>query len=131
MAEQALPRQVTIAIVGTGFSGLGTAIRLRQAGRTDFVVLERAGDVGGTWRDNTYPGCACDIPSPLYSYSFAQRAGWTRLFPRPPEIRGSLREFPGRRGLLEHLRFGAEVTGARWDERSGTWVVTTADGGRH
>src|SRR5258708_24965141 len=86
MAEQALPRQVSIAVVGTGFSGLGTAIRLRQAGRTDFCVLERADDVGGTWRDNTYPGAACDVPSRLYSYSFALNRNWTRSFSSQPEI---------------------------------------------
>ena len=122
--------RVDVLIIGAGFSGLCVARGLRRRGFS-FRVLERAGDVGGTWRDNTYPGCACDIPSPLYSYSFAQRAGWTRLFPRQPEILDYLREFAGRRGLLEHIRFGAEVTGARWDERAGTWTVTSADGGRH
>jgi len=122
--------QVDVLIIGAGFSGLCVARGLRRRGFS-FRILERAGDVGGTWRDNTYPGCACDIPSPLYSFSFAQRAGWTRLFPRQPEILDYLRDFAARRRLLEHIRFGAEVTGARWDERSGTWSVTEADGSRH
>jgi cation diffusion facilitator CzcD-associated flavoprotein CzcO len=122
--------QVDVLIIGAGFSGLCVARGLRRRGFS-FRILERAGDVGGTWRDNTYPGCACDIPSPLYSFSFAQRAGWTRLFPRQPEILDYLRDFAARRRLLEHTRFGAEVTGARWDERSGTWAVTEADGTRH
>src|SRR5204863_5330652 len=76
-----------VAIVGSGFSGLGMAIRLRQERIDDFVVLERAGDVGGTWRDNTYPGCQCDIPSVLYSFSFAPNPDWTHLYPRQEEIR--------------------------------------------
>jgi cation diffusion facilitator CzcD-associated flavoprotein CzcO len=84
--------------------------------------------VGGTWRDNTYPGCACDIPSPLYSFSFAQRAGWTRLFPPQPEILDYLREFSGRGGLRAHIDFNTEVTGAWWREDDSSWLVRTADG---
>jgi cation diffusion facilitator CzcD-associated flavoprotein CzcO len=122
--------QVDVLIIGAGFSGLCVARGLRRRGFS-FRILERAGDVGGTWRDNTYPGCACDIPSPLYSYSFAQRAGWTRLFPRQPEILDYLRDFASRRRLLEHIRFDTEVTGARWVEATGTWEVTTAAGERH
>jgi cation diffusion facilitator CzcD-associated flavoprotein CzcO len=122
--------QVDVLIIGAGFSGLCVARGLRRRGFS-FRILERAADVGGTWRDNTYPGCACDIPSPLYSYSFAQRAGWTRLFPRQPEILDYLRDFARRRGLFEHIRFDTEVTGARWDEATGTWEVTTAAGDRH
>src|ERR1700694_1718752 len=80
-----------IAIVGTGFAGLGMAIRLKQKGISDFVVLERAGDVGGTWRDNTYPGCQCDVPSHLYSFSFAPNPNWSRAFSRQPEIWAYLR----------------------------------------
>src|SRR3712207_1912255 len=80
-----------VAIVGTGFSGLGTAIRLKQEGIDDFVVLERAGDVGGTWHWNTYPGCACDIPSHLYSLSFAPNPHWSQTYSPQPEIRDYLR----------------------------------------
>src|SRR5918992_858877 len=75
-----------VAIIGAGFGGLGTAIRLRQRGEEDFVIFERAGDVGGTWRDNSYPGCACDVQSHLYSFSFAPEPDWSRRFSRQPEI---------------------------------------------
>ena len=79
-------QQVTFLIIGAGFSGLGAAIRLKQAGYTDMVILERADDVGGTWRDNTYPGCRCDVQSNLYSYSFAPKADWSETFPSQPEL---------------------------------------------
>src|ERR1700744_5442920 len=94
-------------VVGAGISGLCVAGGLVLPGLS-YRVLEQAADVGGTWRDNTYPGCGCDIPAPLYSFSFAQRAGWSRLFPRQPEILDYLRDFAARRRLLEHTRFGAE-----------------------
>src|ERR671915_2603961 len=83
-------RDFEIAIIGAGFGGLGTAIRLRQRGTDDFVIFERATDVGGTWRDNTYPGCACDVQSHLYSFSFAPNPDWTRTFARQAEIRAYL-----------------------------------------
>ena len=82
---------VHVAIIGSGFSGLGTAIRLKQEGMNDFIVLERASEVGGTWRDNTYPGCACDVPSHLYSFSFAPNPDWSRAFSPQPEIFSYLR----------------------------------------
>ena len=81
---------VDIAIIGSGFSGLGMAIRLKQEGIEDFTVLERGGDVGGTWHFNTYPGCACDVPSHLYSFSFAPNHGWSETYSRQPEIRDYL-----------------------------------------
>ncbi len=84
-------RHIHIVILGTGFAGLGMAIRLRQQGEEDFVVLERAGDIGGTWRDNTYPGCACDIPSHLYSFSFALNPNWSRKYSHQREIQDYLR----------------------------------------
>ena len=87
-----MPEHVRVAIIGAGFGGLGAGIRLRQAGMTDFVILERAASVGGTWRDNTYPGCACDVPSHLYSFSFAPNPGWAHSFSRQPEIRDYLEE---------------------------------------
>jgi cation diffusion facilitator CzcD-associated flavoprotein CzcO len=117
-----------IAIVGTGFAGLGLAIRLKQQGESDFVVLERAADVGGTWRDNTYPGCQCDIPSALYSFSFAPNPDWTRLFPLQHEIWDYLRGCADRYGLRPHIRFNTAVQGAEWDEAQGFWRVRTADG---
>src|ERR671933_612695 len=94
-----LPRRVRIAIIGSGFAGLCAAIRLEQTGRDDFVVLERAGDVGGTWRDNSYPGCACDVPSHLYSFSFAPNPDWTRSFSPQPEIWEYLRRCADRYGI--------------------------------
>jgi cation diffusion facilitator CzcD-associated flavoprotein CzcO len=115
-------------VIGTGFSGLGMAIQLRKDGRDDFVVLEKAGDVGGTWRDNTYPGCACDIQSHMYSFSFAQNPGWTRSFSPQSEIWDYLREITDRYRLRDHIRFGVEVTGARWDADERRWHVTTSDG---
>ena len=119
-----------VAIVGTGFAGLGLAIRLRQAGRDDFVVFERADDVGGTWRDNSYPGCACDVPSNLYSFSFAPNPDWSRSFSPQPEILDYLRRCADRFGVRPHIRFGHEVLEARWDEDARRWHVTTT-GGEH
>jgi cation diffusion facilitator CzcD-associated flavoprotein CzcO len=115
-------------VIGTGFSGLGMAIQLKRDGRNDFVVLEKAHDVGGTWRDNTYPGCACDIQSHMYSFSFAQNPDWTRSFSPQPEIWDYLRHVTDRYRLREHIRFGVEVTGARWDADEHRWHVTTDDG---
>jgi cation diffusion facilitator CzcD-associated flavoprotein CzcO len=117
-----------VAVIGAGFAGLGTASRLRRAGRTDFVVLERAGDVGGTWRDNSYPGCVCDVPSRLYSFSFAPNADWTRSFSPQPEIWSYLRRTAQQRGLLPHIRFGTELLSAAWDETARAWQLRTSRG---
>src|SRR5436190_19263014 len=108
--------QVRIAIVGSGFAGLGMAIRLKEAGIEDFVVLERADDVGGTWQANTYPGCQCDVPSHLYSFSFEPNPSWSRTYSRQPEIQAYLRRCTDRYGLNAHLRLGHELTRATWDE---------------
>ena len=115
-------------VIGTGFSGLGMAIQLKRDGRDDFVVLEKAADVGGTWRDNTYPGCACDIQSHMYSFSFAQNPGWTRSYSPQPEIWSYLKTVTDRFRLRDHLRFGVEVTGARWDADERCWHVATNQG---
>jgi cation diffusion facilitator CzcD-associated flavoprotein CzcO len=120
---------VHVAIVGGGFAGLGAAIRLKQAGVDDFVVLERADDIGGTWRDNSYPGCACDVPSHLYSFSFALNSGWSRSFSRQPEIWAYLHECARRFDVLPHVRLSHEVGSARWDEGGGYWRVDTSQGG--
>ncbi len=117
-----------IIIVGTGFAGLGMAIRLKRAGREDFVVLERAHDLGGTWRDNVYPGCACDIPSELYSFSFERNVRWSRVYPTQPELHAYLRESARKNDLHRHIRFHSEVTEARYDERAASWSVTTRTG---
>jgi cation diffusion facilitator CzcD-associated flavoprotein CzcO len=116
---------VDVAIVGSGFAGLGAAVRLRGAGREDFLILEKGDSLGGTWRDNTYPGCACDVQSHLYSFSFAPNPDWTRTFARQPEIRAYLERVADRFGLRDRIRFGAEVTAARWTGRG--WELRLAD----
>jgi cation diffusion facilitator CzcD-associated flavoprotein CzcO len=122
------PAHFEVAIVGSGFAGLGMAIRLREEGIEDFVVLERAGDVGGTWRDNTYPGIACDVPSHLYSFSFAPNPGWSRTFSPGSEIWDYLRVCARRYGVMPHVRFDHEVTGAGWDEEAQLWRIETSQG---
>jgi len=122
-------RHVRVAIVGTGFSGLGMAIRLKQQGSDDFVVFERAGDIGGTWRDNTYPGCACDVPSHLYSFSFAPNPDWSHSFSPQQEIWDYLRHCAMPYGVIPHIQFNAEVQGAAWDEAEQRWRITTSKGG--
>ncbi len=117
-----------IGIVGAGPGGLCAAIRLRRAGYTDLVVWERAPGVGGTWRHNSYPGCACDIPSHLYSFSFEPKVDWTRPYSPQPEIRAYLEHCVDAYGLAPHLRLGTGVTAARWDDDASVWQVTT-DGG--
>jgi cation diffusion facilitator CzcD-associated flavoprotein CzcO len=117
-----------VAIIGTGFSGLGMAIRLKQAGIDDFVLLERAGDVGGTWRDNTYPGCQCDVPSHLYSFSFAPNPNWTRTFSHQEEIWDYLRDCAERFEITPHVRLNHEVIDAAWDEEAGVWRLETSGG---
>lgn len=120
--------ETNVIIVGTGFSGLGMAIQLRSEGRDDFVILEKAHDVGGTWRDNTYPGCACDIQSHMYSYSFEQNPDWSRAFAPQQEIWDYLRRVAEKYDLYSHVRFGKEMTGARWDVDERCWHVSAADG---
>jgi cation diffusion facilitator CzcD-associated flavoprotein CzcO len=119
---------VRVAVIGSGFGGLGAAVRLRREGITDFVVLERADAVGGTWRDNSYPGCACDVPSHLYSFSFAPNPDWPRAFSGQEHIRAYLERVTDTFGLRPHLRFGAEVRQARWDGERNRWHLTTAAG---
>ena len=117
-----------VAVIGAGFGGLGMAIRLRQEGITDFVVLERAGDVGGTWRDNTYPGCQCDIPSHLYSFSFAPNPDWTRFFPLQEEIWDYLRRCAREYGIEPHLHLETELDDAGWDDETARWTLRTSRG---
>ena len=119
---------VDVAIIGAGFSGLATAIRLREQGLDDFVVLERHEDVGGTWWANTYPGCACDVPSHLYSLSFAPNPDWTHTYSAQPEIRAYLQRLARDRDLYRSIQLGTTVTGADWDEDAGRWALTTSGG---
>ncbi len=119
-----------ILIVGTGFAGLGMAIRLRQAGIENFTILEQASGVGGTWRANHYPGAACDVPSHLYSFSFAPNPRWSRMFASQKEILAYLEHCADTFDLRRHIRFDCGVTGADFDESTGMWEVTTSDGQR-
>ncbi|WP_435277876.1 flavin-containing monooxygenase [Rhodococcus yananensis] len=120
-------RQVDTLIIGSGFAGLGAAIRLARAGK-DFLVLERGHDVGGTWRDNTYPGAACDVPSNLYSYSFALNPEWTRSFSPQPEIQAYIESVADRYDVRRRIEFGCEVKSAHWNTTTHRWDVTTDHG---
>ncbi len=117
-----------VVIIGAGLAGVGMGVRLRQAGIRDFVILERNPSVGGTWFEHTYPGCACDIPTHLYSYSFARNPNWSRLFPRQREILDYVRDTADRHKVTRHIRFGVEMAHARWDEHGDRWIVETSDG---
>lgn len=117
-----------VIIVGTGFSGLGMAIRLSQQHEDDYIVLEKADDVGGTWRDNRYPGCACDVPSRLYSFSFDLKPDWSRDFATAGEIWDYLRDCADRYDVKRRVEFGADLSTAEYDEGARRWTVTVADG---
>ncbi|MFI6691734.1 flavin-containing monooxygenase [Streptomyces sp. NPDC050433] len=119
---------VRVAVIGTGFGGLGAAVRLRRDGITDFVVLERADSVGGAWRDNSYPGCACDVPSHLYSFSFAPNPDWPRSFSGQRHIRAYLEHVTDTFGLRPHLRLNHEVLMMRWIAEAAHWEIETSRG---
>ncbi len=125
-----MDEELDVAIIGAGFSGLGMGHALQQEGRRSFAILEKADEVGGTWRENTYPGCACDVPSHLYSFSFAPNPGWSRMYAPQPEIQTYLTGFATRSGLRARTRFGWKLVDARWDEAARRWRLTSADGRR-
>src|SRR3970282_269847 len=118
---------VNTLIIGAGFAGLGSAIRLKQAGLNDIVILERGSEVGGTWRDNTYPGAACDIPSNLYSYSFAQNPNWSRGFSGSPEILEYIHYLVNNFKLNDLIKFNQNVESLSFDEKTclGTVLFTS------
>jgi cation diffusion facilitator CzcD-associated flavoprotein CzcO len=118
-----MPVTTGIAIAGAGFAGIGMGIALKKAGYHDFVILEKDGDLGGTWRDNTYPGCACDVPAPLYSYSFELNPSWTRLFAPQQEIWDYLRGCARKYGVDEHIRYGSPVERMDWDDEARRWRI--------
>ncbi|MEU8895831.1 NAD(P)/FAD-dependent oxidoreductase [Nocardia sp. NPDC048505] len=121
-------RAVSVAIIGAGFGGLAAAIELDRHGIHEYTVFERGDSVGGVWRANSYPGAACDVPSPTYSFSYALETEWSRRFGTQPEIHAYLRRTADRYGVTPHIRFGAEVTAAAFDADTGGWRVELADG---
>jgi len=128
-AAASMPSRTDIAIVGTGYSGLCIAIHLKRAGLHDFVLLEQAPTVGGTWRDNHYPGAACDIASNLYSFSFEPNPNWTRVYPQQPELKAYVEHCVEKYGLTAHLHCNARVVEARFDEAARSWDLAL-DGAR-
>ncbi len=120
--------ETRVVCIGGGFSGLAVAIGLLKRGVRDFVILEKARQLGGTWRENTYPGCACDVPSLLYSYSFARSAKWSRVFAEQPEIQAYLLDVAERYSVTPHVRFETEALRSTWDDRINRWVIETNRG---
>jgi cyclohexanone monooxygenase len=131
MARKGTPTnliEVDHLIVGAGFAGLCAAIKLDEAGETDFVVIEKDSDVGGTWHANTYPGAACDVPSQLYSFSFALNPDWSSHYSPQPEIHAYIRRVAEESGTLDRFRLDTRVLEARWDDAAGRWLVATTGG---
>jgi cation diffusion facilitator CzcD-associated flavoprotein CzcO len=122
------PQDFPIAIIGAGFAGIGTAVQLKRAGIHSFTIFERASEIGGTWRDNTYPGAACDVPSHVYSFSFEPNPDWSRVFAESGEIQAYLLRCVEKWQLRPHLRLDTEIVEARFDEGAGSWTLTTSSG---
>lgn len=118
----------TCIIIGTGFSGIAMAIKLKDRGITNFIILEKANGVGGTWRENTYPGAECDIASALYSYSFEPNPEWEYKWSMQPQILDYIKYVAEKHDLLKHMHFGKEVSAATWEEEAGHWIVETKEG---
>src|SRR4029079_15898573 len=121
-------RELRVGVVGAGFGGVGIGIRLRKAGYEDFTIFERGATVGGVWRNNTYPGAACDVPSHLYSYSFALNPRWSKTFANQTEILACLARVAADHGLAAHLRTRTRVSALHWSDANQRWTVTTDDG---
>ena len=119
-----------IVIVGCGFGGIAMAIALKKAGISSFSIIEKSDDIGGVWRDNGYPGAACDVPSRLYSYSFEQNYNWSESFAPQREIHDYLRRCAEKYGVRPHIRFGTEIESAAFDEGAGSWMLKTTAGER-
>jgi len=122
---------IGVAILGAGFAGLCMGIRLLESGRQDFTIFEKAGDLGGTWRDNTYPGCACDVPASVYSYSFAAHPGWSRTYAGQAEILDYMRRVARDRGVDRKIAFHTAITSARWNQQRRLWDLVDATGREH
>ena len=121
-------RPPSVLIIGAGFGGIGLGILLKRAGVHSFTILEKADSLGGTWRENTYPGAACDVPSHMYRYSFAPKPDWSRKWAPQAEILQYMTELADESGVADHIRFDVEVQRARWDEQAREWIVTVVDG---
>src|ERR1700687_689154 len=119
-------RMPSVAIIGAGMSGLCMAIKLHEAGITDVTIYEKASDVGGTWRDNTYPGLSCDVPSRFYQYTFATKPAWTHFFAPGAEVQNYFAKVADDRGVRQHIRFNTEIVDARFDNNQ--WRIRTATG---
>src|SRR3989442_10635030 len=121
------PMHHDVIVIGAGFGGLGAGISLKRAGRDDFIIVEQQRSVGGTWHANRYPGAACDIPSLLYSFSFAPQPHWTRTFPAQHEIESYLNDCAASFGVTPHLRLRTRVTGLEWSDSAQHWIVRAQD----
>lgn len=121
---------VDVLIVGAGFSGIGMGIKLLEAGIRSFLIIEKSAEIGGTWWDNHYPGCACDVPSHLYSFSFEPSTEWTRMYSGQKEIHEYLKQCVEKYGLRAHMRLNSKFCEAVWDASAGVWNAKTADGSR-
>lgn len=119
-----------VGIVGAGFAGLVAALRLKKSGRDSFVIFERASEVGGTWRDNIYPGCACDVASPLYSFAGEPNPDWSKQYSEQPEILNYIKGVVDKRGLQKHIRFNADIVEAKFMTEEGCWLVSDRQGKR-
>ncbi|MEC7119046.1 MAG: NAD(P)/FAD-dependent oxidoreductase [Pseudomonadota bacterium] len=129
--QQAAPvKHYDVAIIGSGFSGLGMAIQLKKAGRNDFILLEKADGIGGTWRDNHYPGAACDVPSHMYSFSFEQNPNWSRFYSTQPEILAYMQGCAQKYDLMPHVQVNSELVEARWDNQKQHWKLQLTSGQR-
>ena len=117
-----------VVIVGSGFAGLCMGVRLKQAGIDDFVILEQGREIGGTWRDNRYPGLTCDVPSHAYTYSFEPYPEWQAYYAAGGEIQTYFEMVAAKYGVLDHFRFNSEVTGAHYDDATARWTITLANG---
>src|SRR5262245_56200017 len=120
--------RTVVGIIGSGFGGLCMAIRLKQAGREDFTIFERASRLGGTWRDNTYPGAACDLPSHLYSFSFEVKHDWSRKYAEQPEILAYLEHCARKYDVRKHIQLDTEIATAWFDEAAGVWRLRSTRG---
>ncbi len=118
----------SIGIIGSGFGAVAVAVELKRSGYTDLRLWERADDLGGVWRDNTYPGAGCDVPSPLYSFSFEPNPRWTRRYALQEEIHSYIRKVADKHGIIPLVQYGREVVAGTWDAKTSTWAVTFADG---